>query len=350
MLKTVISRFFKAGPPVLAAEGSAVVVLSSGESATFTYILERHLLAQGKQYRHIAADMFTRRVLTRMACAEVVLCRYVSPEWIDELWRFKGQGGKVTYFMDDDLMDPQATVGLPLAYQQKISRFASGQRALLEQLCGDFWVASPYLAAKYASWSPKLLQAVPSMQSLAQARPVTVCYHGTASHLAEIRWLLGIIDELQARRADIHFELFGDHEVNRMFRGIARVSVLHPMSWRNYLSYTRSVRREIALAPLLPHPFNSARGRTKFFDFARMGAVGLYSDVPPYRGFVENGVDGMLLPNDPVVWGETIIALAENHPTREQMAASARNRALALAADSGGETELTEKNCLQASF
>ena len=235
-------------------------------------------------------------------------------------------------------MDPAATVGLPAAYAKKIRTLATRQRFALESLCDEFWVASPYLAEKYHAWSPKLLTPRPGLADVMPLAATTVCYHGTASHQAELGWLVPVMDTVQAGAADTHFEVFGDHVVNRMFRGLPRVAVLHPMSWPNYLAYTASVQRDIALAPLLPTPFNAARGPTKFFDFARMGAVGIYTDVAPYRGFIRDGVDGVLLPNDPALWVRTITELAADAPRRSRMAQAARQRALAMAWDAGETT------------
>jgi hypothetical protein len=48
----------------------------------------------------------------------------------------------------------------------------------------------------------------------------------------------------------------------------------------------------------------------KFYDYARMGAAGVYTDAAPYRGFVRDGVDGLLLPNEPARWVEALAALA----------------------------------------
>ena len=84
------------------------------------------------------------------------------------------------------------------------------------------------------------------------------------------------------------------------------------------------------LAPLLPGAFNAARGPTKFFDFARMGAVGIYSDVAPYRGFIRPEVDGILLPNEPAVWVKAIAGLVADPERRVRMATAARERALTL--------------------
>lgn len=228
-------------------------------------------------------------------------------------------------------MDPEAVAELPEPYRSRVRREALGQRKRIEALCNEFWVSTPYLAQKYAAWNPKLIEPRPARASLLAGPPVWVCYHGTASHQAELEWLLPLMQQVQAQAPGTRFEVFGDHAVYKRFRELPRVNVLHPMSWPNYLDYTAGVRREVALAPLRPSRFNAGRGPTKFFDFARMGAVGLYSDVPPYRGFVRDGVDGLLLPDDPAAWVQAIVALAADGPRRDRLAAAARERALALA-------------------
>lgn len=125
----------------------------------------------------------------------------------------------------------------------------------------------------------------------------------------------------------VHFEVFGAPAVNAALKRLPRVSVLQPMTWPNYLSFTASQRRDLALAPLLPSAFNASRGPTKFYDYARMGAVGLYSDRPAYRGFIEDGVDGLLLDNDPALWVDAILDLVADSAKRAAMASAVMRRA-----------------------
>jgi len=160
---------------------------------------------------------------------------------------------------------------------------------------------------------------------------VHVAYHGTASHGAEIEWLHPVMAEVLARCPQAHFELFGDGRTAHAFLALPRVTLLHPLKWPNYLAYTAATRRDIGLSPLLPTPFNAARGAVKFYDFARMGAAGIYTDVTPFAGFVRGGVDGLLLPNEPARWIEAIAALVQDAPRRRAIAAAARARALAAA-------------------
>jgi glycosyltransferase involved in cell wall biosynthesis len=330
MFATLLDKFLPRCTVDLFVGGDSVYVLSNGDSASLAYILEPHLRTLRLSVLPIRGHK-GGTPQPPVTCSTVVITRYVEPHWLPALRRFKEQGGRIIYFMDDDLLDPDVTRDLPSRYAHKIRKYAASKRTFLEQYCDEFWVSSPYLAFKYAHLNATVLHPRPDPDVFGQSSSVTVCYHGTASHAAELAWLPPIISAVQKNMEDAHFEVFGDHQVNKKYRDIPRVSVLHPMSWQNYLAYTGTVRRDIALAPLLPQPFNKGRGPTKFFDFVRMGAVGLYTDVPPYRDFVRNGVDGILLSNEPNAWINAISELAREPARRQAMAAAARTRAVELA-------------------
>ena len=322
-------RSYRGSKCPLVVRGTRVALLCTGDSASISYFIGPYLQARGRD--PVLIDSATGpSQMPAQECDTVVIVRYLPEAWVTALNCFRAEGGRVVYFMDDDLMDPAALQGLPRPYARKIFLLAIRQRKRIEELCHEFWVSTAYLAEKYTAWNPVRLAPLPSTLTLAQNTLVSVCYHGTASHSAEFDWLPNVIARVQASRLDTTFEIFGDHHVNKTFRRLPRVAILHPMSWTNYLAYTSTVRRDIGLAPLMPGPFNAARGPTKFFDFARMGAVGIYSDVAPYRGFIRDGVDGILLPNEMTLWTDTIAQLAGDEARRTRMAQEARNRALAL--------------------
>ena len=260
---------------------------------------------------------------------QVVVVRYLTPQWRKAIETARGRLAGVAYFMDDDLWDRATWAGLPPDYQRRLNERALRHRDWVERHCDALWVSSEALARKYAAYSPQLIPLAPDRALLAQVEAIHVAYHGTASHGAEIKWLYPIMAEVLARCPQVHFELFGDGRTCHAFLGLPRVSLLHPMKWPNYLAYTASTRRHIGLSPLLPTPFNAARGAVKFYDFARMGAIGIYSDVAPFAGFVRDDVDGLLLPNDPERWIDALVALAGDPARRATMATAARERALA---------------------
>ena len=100
------------------------------------------------------------------------------------------------------------------------------------------------------------------------------------------------------------------------------------MPWPQYLEHTSSIHQDIGLAPLMDTLFNRGRGPIKFFDYARAGAVGIYSKGPAFGDFVTDGVDGFLLDNDPQLWVNTIIELVNNPQLRQTMADKAWEKVL----------------------
>jgi hypothetical protein len=250
-----------------------------------------------------------------------VICRYLSSAHKSAVNEHKRLGCKLVYFMDDDLLDPLAWKGLPWKYRWKLFHSVFRHKKFILNSINELWVSTPYLANKYAHLNPILLapSALPVEAHTSNEDIIRVCYHGTASHAVEQDWLFPLMRQVLEANKNIHFEMFGDTKLAKRFRNLQRTVVLHPLPWPQYLSYTQGHRVDIGLAPMLPSLFNAARGPTKWFDYARMGAVGLYSDVPAYNAFVRNGIDGVLLPNNPSVWVDAILELANNKAKRLEL-------------------------------
>jgi glycosyltransferase involved in cell wall biosynthesis len=257
------------------------------------------------------------------------------------------------YFIDDDLLDLRALFGIPLPYALRLWRKATSKRKMILSSCAELWVSTPYLANKYAAWNPRLLRPVasgsllerswapssslPSSSSFCTSdslsaptsyidsdlQSVHICYHGTWSHRDDMKWLAPVIAEVQRRCPNTVFEVIGGDRVARIFKGIPRVLVLPTMAWPDYLKHTQTVRQDIGLAPLRDTLFNRGRGPIKFFDYARTGAVGVYSAGPAFSDFVSNGVDGFVLDNDPTLWVERIVELVNSPGLRQSMADAA---------------------------
>lgn len=312
---------------------SVAVILSGGNTPTTDYFLIPHLERLGFETALLDSRTDPDEASFEITnCRIFVISRYISGAWLKVLTRLQHRGIKVVYFIDDDLFDLAVLRGLPWRYRWKVVTQAWVHRFSLLRLCDEFWVSTAYLAKKYATLHPVLIDPEPSHKTFESKKNIHVCYHGTASHTQEIEWLLPIIETVLSKTDHVHFELYGSRAVNRQFGSLPRVSVLHPMNWSNYLAFTATQKRDIALAPLLEGAFNAARGPTKFYDYARMGAVGLYSDRSPYHEFIRNGVDGLLLDNDPAAWVEAIMSLAQNEQRRISIAAEVQQRCTVIIA------------------
>lgn len=303
------------------------LIVSATNTATTDYFLKPHLAAQG--YTVTILPKLTQTFISQNIAAKVcVISRYSSAKELKLLADLKQLGVKIIYFMDDDLFDWQAWSGLPYRYRWKLFTQAYLHKQKLLNLADEFWCSTDFLVQKYADFKPKLLPPVATNKILARREIVTVAYHGTASHIQEIYWLINIIQTVQAQTDNVQFELFGTHKINQLAAKFPRVTVIHPMNWDNYLNFTATHKCELALAPLLANKFNSARGYTKFYDYARLGAVGLYSDVAPYKGFIRDGIDGFLLANDSEVWVDKILELAVDNVIRNNMLDEIKQRSL----------------------
>lgn len=304
----------------------SALLISEGITATTDYFLSPYLAQLGYDTTLVDSRAVLPEHIVRESWRLVVIARYLPSDWLGLVTACRRRGAKIVYFMDDDLFDLQSLQHLPWRYQWKIFSRAVVRRPRLERLCDEFWVSTAFLAEKYAALSPIVLAPLVSRKTQEANTGLQVCYHGTASHMREIEWLVSVVEAVQACSGSVHFELFGTRAVQQLYGRIPRVAIVHPMRWSNYLSYTSVQRRDLALAPLLPSAFNAGRGPIKFFDYARMGAVGLYADRRPYRGFIRDGVDGLLLPHDHAAWTEALLQLIQDTERRQRMASAVTRR------------------------
>lgn len=255
--------------------------------------------------------------------ASLIFVRYLTLQWQRWVEQHRSRLGRLVFFMDDDLFDASAHAGLPMRYRWKLYRLARRHQAWLRRMGAELWVSTDWLAAKYQTWQPKVL--APQSPYIDCVPQKTFFYHGSASHMQEIRWLLPVVEEVLQRDAGFSFELIGNLKIRKIFAHLPRVHVLQPMSWSAYQALVSRPGRMIGLAPLLPSSFNQARSATKFFDITQAGAVGIYADHPVYQNVIEHNNNGLLLPMDQQVWADSLLGIAHNEHFRFEMLRNAVN-------------------------
>ena len=73
---------------------------------------------------------------------------------------------------------------------------------------------------------------------------------------------------------------------------------------------------DILLAPLEETRSDASRCPNKYLEATAAGAVGVYSDLPPYRNLVKNRFNGLLARRYPESWMEAIVYLLDNPTSR----------------------------------
>lgn len=330
----------------LQISGSCVALLHQGGQATIDHFLRGPLEAEGK--RIVMVDSAQRPSATTLkelgGCSLIVVVRYLPRPWLKPLARLRAAGHTLAYLMDDDLLDPSVHRLLPPTYRRRLWERVTRLHRRLPRLVDHLWVTSTWLDEKYGHLGVELLPLAPHPDLLTDQPRLQLAYLGTSVHEAEFIWLLPLLESLQKRHRHTHVELFGDLAINRRFRHLPRLRILHPMSWDNYLAETGHGRVDILLTPLLPEPFNAARAAVKVIDAARCGAAGLYSDREPYRSAIQNGVDGLLLDDDQESWLSAIERLISDPEERRRLAAAGQQRALQLSLNPGEKLPHSTQN------
>lgn len=316
--------------------GRPVGLLSQGAAPTKAYWLGGFDVQQGAD-AFVELDPHRRPEPRELAAiGALVVVRTIPSTWLSGLRQLRAQGKPVVLLLDDALLGSEALADLPLLYRWRLWWGISRHRACLGELITELWVSTAALADQCRrelgshAIPIKVLPLRPALGVVATQKAFRIAYLGTASHRAELTWLLLLLAELQRRRSDCLVELVLNESWRRRFRHLPRTCISYPMDWETYRMDTGNRSVDLLLVPLLPTAFNFGRAAVKFFDAARLGAVGLYSDRTPYKGFVRDGIDGQLLPDAPGAWLEAIDALLLDQSKRQQLAVGCRKRALQL--------------------
>ncbi|WP_226662939.1 glycosyltransferase family 1 protein [Microbulbifer aggregans] len=307
-------------------------VVEEGQNPSSDYFVVPYLNASGVS---VTRCTFTQLPPPeQLAGADVTFVRYVPANWRRFVDTHRAAIASVNFFMDDDLFSWSSFARMPLRYQWKLLRLSWRRQPWLRGTGAKILVSTPYLQERYSDWQPQLLapQVPEALTSLLTRddvvqsvdAPITLFYHGSASHGADLAWLRPVIERVLAADTRLVFEVVGDASVNRLFRGLPRVHVVHPMKWPSYQALIGRPGRSIGLAPLLDSAFNRARSHTKFLDITLAGAAGIYAAGPVYGGMVRHRENGLVLPMDHNAWVEGILQLAADAPLRQHILNGAR--------------------------
>lgn len=98
---------------------------------------------------------------------------------------------------------------------------------------------------------------------------------------------------------------------------------IYVMQWADMVDYCavmRHIAPDIGLSPLVPSDFNRSKSPLKYFDYAMMGAAGIYSDECTYD-CVKDGITGFKVKSaNEIGWESSMIHLIEDSSLRRRIA------------------------------
>lgn len=310
---------------------SGVLVLQSGDNASVDYFIRPRLEAPDNNIPWSIVDLDARPQDVAILAGDgllVIVCRYITGSWLQALERNRDRLNGVVLFIDDDLPAMVRDRSVPPATRGRILRDHGRHADRLGAIASAVWVTSRALAEIQPAPPGRVLEPLPTEAPAAprQAASTLVVYHGGPTHAREQAFVVEIAAALTSRRPDIRFEISGGTGLRRRTSGLDQVEVVPVAPWRTYRATQSERQAAIMLAPLFDTAVNRARAPVKFFDAARLGAVGLYAAGPVYDDHVRDGVDGRLLPMKVEAWVEAIEALIDAPDLRLTMAMAAHAR------------------------
>lgn len=261
----------------------------------------------------------------------VIVSRYITSGWLREL-SDNTENCAIYYIMDDDVMTAIDSKAIPHGYRRKIAEAALSDFQAMLYLCDKFIVTAPSLAQRYNSdktlyLAPPCLRWPHSMAHHDDYSTIRIAYHGTDVHKDDVSFLINTIKFLGKHYPQVEFEYFSGSAALAEIRDKNYVLHKRPLNWTKYVKYSRDNPAHIALAPMLNTPYNQGKSIIKFHDTASLGAVGIYSAIQPYNDFISNGIDGLLVPNDPSMWLQSIRYLLEDTSILHKMAINCQTTA-----------------------
>ena len=246
----------------------------------------------------------------------VVFVRYMSKPWQQWVTQYRDRFQSVYYFMDDDLFDVSSWSGQRWSYRWRLFQRAHRFQAWLKETGAKLWVSTDALANKYSHWQPDILAPKSPHEmyaTRARSEVPIVFYHGSASHAAEMKWLVPVFEGVLSGHNSVTVEVIADARNQRHFKPLRnryddRMQVVEPMPWLDYKQFVTRTTRTVGLAPLLDTQFNAFRAPTKQFDIEAAQATGLFASHPAFVNIPQlSGTLHMTLPMDQQVWQEAIL-------------------------------------------
>ncbi len=249
--------------------------------------------------------------------------RWMNPRGVSLLKSWQGKAA-IVYEVDDDILSPDTSSGLPHLHDPVTRDTIRECLALVDLVT----VSTEPLYDEFIQYNTNV-QIIPNYihaDLLYMDRPhrdrLTIGWAGGMSHL--IDWMDAvdpIRDVLQSNDVDMHFVGIDYSPVLKLGRPCRYTP------WNNAVrNYFRSIDFDIGLAPLADTPFNRCKSHIKALEYMSLGIPVIASDRPAYHDMVVDGTTGFLV-HDDAEWKARLTDLIHDPLMREEMGKAGRKRA-----------------------
>ena len=149
-------------------------------------------------------------------------------------------------------------------------------------------------------------------------------YGGSITHTFDIKIALTAIRQVMKEFTHISFICYGI-SIDGMEDLEQRVTCVPYTA--DYSAFQRDFASrgiDIAIAPLYDTLANRSKTNNKYREYGACGIAGIYSDMPVYRGCIQDGDNGLLCANTPEAWAAALRRLVVDKALRQHIARRAK--------------------------
>ncbi|MFS0723240.1 glycosyltransferase family 1 protein [Paenibacillus sp. 1P07SE] len=316
--------------------GLQVLIIGSERIVSYKIGIEqpfRHLERAGVCHFKVLADDDADK--GDLAAADVILFfRTVQPNAYKLLEIANGMGKKTVYVIDDHFMAMAPGSDMGRFYHEPARR---DTYVKFLKNAGIVKVASDFFAWHLQThFQPRSVVSFPGSVDFALLdsfdRPgksdgrVYIGYEGgrkEAAFAPVIQALRGIARKYGDQ---VKIEFFG--YIPEGLEGLHQVTFAHhDDNYQNFLKRLYRSNWDIGLAPLEHTLLHDCKTNNKYREYGACGIAGIYSDAPPYSGWVNHRSNGMLAGPGREAWYESLCELIEQPQLRAQIQEAAQAQA-----------------------
>lgn len=274
--------------------------------------------------------------LAAASSAPTLFSRVCAPEhrWLSG-W-FARHGGRYAYFLDDNLWaydegELGAWLSRPSVHRTLDSYIRNAALVVVNSMPLKDVVDARFPERRGATYIPPAFDfsLLPAVAQVREGDHVfRVGFAGTAREKAFEKLVQAIIRIVNRPGNDIAFEFIGYlPPALGPLAGAGRVHHFPEIAdYRAFIAFKASRGWQVGLAPIHDDAFTACKTNNKYREYSALGIAGLYADSALYRSSVQEGVDGLLVPDTVEGWEAAILALRADTNARARMAANAFSR------------------------
>jgi glycosyltransferase involved in cell wall biosynthesis len=263
--------------------------------------------------------------------------------WCDVLFIFRGASSESTwaarwakkhertvlgYWDDNFLAIPEYSLIYPYYSNSRVKANID----TLFRLTDVFFSPNPKLAAKLSVLHGREAKVLPGVHGTDRFEPPkkrtaplpTIGYSAGPDHIKILNSFVGpVIAEVAQTEANFRVHVVGPKPD---FFGKLPVETKYTASipdYYDYLAFASKLEWDIGLAPQRESEFTTYKFYNKLLEYAHIGCAGIYTRTEPYVGVIEDGVTGLLVPNEVGAWRDAILRLLKDPELRFTIASNA---------------------------